>query len=464
MRKAYESVLMTTLEETVGPRAAHQHGFTPGKSIWGPIWALHTELREDSLRRRCTQVMFVDIKKAYDTVDRNLLWEKLYRRAGGSSRVIEVIRELTDDNVQILRDEATGPHRTIACERGLPQGSTLSPVLYTYFVDDLPSALGLWPGASARMYADDLAIKTSGSDGSGRELADYVSRLLAYAEAHGFEVNARKSELLGPRPVLIGEEVLQPKWRCRYLGVQFGASGGDFEYVHRKAVENAGFALRSLHERGLLLPQVDAERRLHLVKTFVLSRLDFGSALPLTDDSRRIRRGLYRRTLALAIGGASCAGDPLDMDAFVHADSPNVLASTGLMPFPARRGLFAWSMALQAERSGVPWSRCAVLVADAPFWVPRPAPSPAAVRNAALAWLRPQVAYRPLGQQSPAWYHEPRQDWVRLWLHALRQPCPQDPAWRAVLAATAALARVRRHSRPEFVARLRARLGELTAH
>jgi hypothetical protein len=462
LRKAYESVLMTTLEETVGPRCSDQHGFTRGRSIWGPIWALHTELREDSLRKRCTQVIFVDIKKAYDTVDRNLLWEKLYRRARGSPRVIDMIRELTDENVQILRDDAAGPHRTILCERGLPQGSALSPVLYTYFVDDLPSALGLRPGASARMYADDLAIKTSGNDSSGSELSSYVVRLLRYAAAHGFEVNAQKSELLGnPWTMAIGGEILRPKWRCRYLGVQFGISGGDFAYVHQKAVESAEFALRSLYERGLLLPQVDAERRLHLVKTFVLSRLDFGSGLPLTEATRRLRQVFYRRALALAVGGASCLGDVLHAYAFVHADSPNVVASTGLMPYPVRRGLFAWSMALQAERAGVSWDRCALLVADVPFGVTRPAESPVVVRRAALASMRPQVAYRPLGQQSPVWRYMPRQDWVATWLRALRQPRPQDPAWCAVLAATAALARVNRASRPEFVARLRARLDAL---
>jgi hypothetical protein len=421
---------------------------------------LHTELRGDSLRGRCTQVLFVDIKKAYDTVDRNLLWEKLYRRAGGDARVIAMIRELTDDNIQILRDVAEGPLRTIACERGLPQGSTLSPILYTYFVDDLPSALALQPGASARMYADDLAIKTSGTDDGGRELREYVTRLLEYAAAHGFEVNARKCELLGlgNRTVSIGGEILHSQRRCRYLGVQFGPSGGDFEYVHRKAVAGAEFALRSLHERGLLLPQVDAERRLHLVKTFVLSRLDFGSGLPLTHDSRRIRQGFYRRMLALAIGGATREGDLLSADAFELADSLNVLASTGLLPYQARRGVFAWSLALQAQRSGVPWARCASLVEDVPFRVPPLETALPPVRAAALAWLRPQVAYRPLGQQSPVWYHVPRHIWADEWLRALRFPRPRCPAWCAVLAATAALARVTRATRPEFFARLRARL------
>lgn len=448
LRKCFESGLVRTLERTVGPRCDSQHGFTAGRSIWGPVWALHTELQADLAAGRSPQVLLVDFKKAYDTVDRSILWTKLASRGAQGSRILDVLRELTDDNVQLLRSSPGTPLRTIPCERGLPQGSSLSPVLYTYFIDDLPASLLLEPGASCRAYADDVAIRTSGLDPSSAELQRYCDRLQAYAAWHGFEVSTSKTELLGGPAVRIYDSPIPARESSRYLGVRFTTLGCDFDSTHRGVTETAARALRTLRARGLLGPGFDAERRLHLVKAFVLARMDFASGLPVAPILTRARRDLYHQAIGLAICGTDPQGEPLRPDFAVLASALELRASTGLLPWGARRGANAWQVAHQAAWAGVPWPACLPLLCDAPFLHSAPPPPPPASFTARLTaradrsqviaeWAGRRQVYRPLGCQSRVWAASSEKWVTEGWVPLLCSPRPSDALWMAVMAASA---------------------------
>ena len=50
-------------------------------------------LRETSIQRRKVYCAFIDFKKAFDTVDHKLLYNKLYH-LGLSSKIINIIRQI----------------------------------------------------------------------------------------------------------------------------------------------------------------------------------------------------------------------------------------------------------------------------------------------------------------------------------------------------------------------------------
>jgi hypothetical protein len=466
LRKCFETAAARALESAVGPRGDHQHGFVDGRSISGPVWALHTELCTARELQRHPQVLLVDIRKAYDTVDRNILWDKLSSRSRGPRRCLALIRELTDDNIQLVRQppgvSRDSPALPVPCERGLPQGSALSPILYTYFIDDLPAALHLRAGATCRMYADDIVIRTSGLDTTPAELEGYCARLLSYAARHGFEVNTDKTELLGGLPVSLGGRHLHPRDSSRYLGFRFTVSGADFDATHRAASESASQALRTLSRHGLLTSRFTAERRLHLVKTFVISRLDFASGFPASQFALSRRVAAYHEALTYAIAGTDTDGRPRTL-VTPAPPSSEVVAATGLLPYPIRRGAAAWSAAIQAAWAGVPWTSCIPLLEAATFFdspPAQPATAPpyrwerlrlAAARRAWIfRWASQRICYRPLGRQCPLW-RDSEEPWVRTsWLDLLHHPRPRDTRWRAALAATAALARAPPRNYAEF--------------
>ena len=78
-----------------------------------------------------TLVAFLDIKAAYDSVDRQLLWAAC-KRAGISDHVIRMLGGMFDNNVsRVVVDGSAGLGSRNHV--GLMQGSSLSPFLYALF-------------------------------------------------------------------------------------------------------------------------------------------------------------------------------------------------------------------------------------------------------------------------------------------------------------------------------------------
>ena len=75
---------------------------------------------------------FIDLQKAYDTVDRTLLWQVL-TRIGVSPQMIAVIRQFHDGTRACVRPDDGVCSDWFEVEQGLRQGCVLSPLLFNIF-------------------------------------------------------------------------------------------------------------------------------------------------------------------------------------------------------------------------------------------------------------------------------------------------------------------------------------------
>ena len=83
-------------------------------------------------------VIFADLVKAYDTVDRELLW-KIMARYGCPEDLIFVLRKLyTDITVQL---KGFGKGFTIPSTVGVKQGDNLAPVLFIFFINAVAESI-----------------------------------------------------------------------------------------------------------------------------------------------------------------------------------------------------------------------------------------------------------------------------------------------------------------------------------
>ena len=78
--------------------------------------------------------MFIDLEKAYDSIDRKRLWEKLIHHYGLPKELLNGLQKIYQDISAIL-DIDTKKELLIYIVRGLKQGCPLSPLLFNLFFD-----------------------------------------------------------------------------------------------------------------------------------------------------------------------------------------------------------------------------------------------------------------------------------------------------------------------------------------
>ena len=91
------------------------------------------ELQKLAWKKRISlYVCFIDLTKAYDSVDRTLLWTVL-ARFGVTQIMITVIRQFHDGMRACVRLDDRVCSRWFAVEQGLRQGCVLAPLLFNIF-------------------------------------------------------------------------------------------------------------------------------------------------------------------------------------------------------------------------------------------------------------------------------------------------------------------------------------------
>ena len=96
---------------------------------------LTTIIETRKLHNLSTYVAFIDFKKAYDWINRELLFEKL-QSIGISSKMLQAICSLYN-NVQSCVRVNGNLTDWFEVNQGLKQGCILSPLLFNIFLNDL---------------------------------------------------------------------------------------------------------------------------------------------------------------------------------------------------------------------------------------------------------------------------------------------------------------------------------------
>lgn len=139
----------------IGPS---QHGFTPKRSTSIAVLVLSQILNTALHNNNIAVVVYLDIKKAFDTVNHAKLLSKLYNY-GFRGRIHELLTSYLSDRRQrvTIRNFISDPQTVLT---GVPQGSVLGPILFSLYINDFPSIL---EHSQALMYADDTALIFTGA-------------------------------------------------------------------------------------------------------------------------------------------------------------------------------------------------------------------------------------------------------------------------------------------------------------
>ena len=207
-----------------------QQGFRKGRCGSDNSFVLNTILMKAGAQSRKVHLAYLDLKKAYDTVNREELWKRMRKMGFGGSFLSGIQALYVDDSIVTeVNGERTQP---LYLGRGLRQGCSLSPCLFALYMVDWGKELeeaevGFKLGrivVSALFFADDVVLISRTGDG--------LKKLLSISSEHcrrmKMEISTKKSQVVSPIKDtwdLYGEDggvytLLDKVLSYKYLGIE----------------------------------------------------------------------------------------------------------------------------------------------------------------------------------------------------------------------------------------------------
>ena len=135
-----------------------QSGFRRFHSTATSLLEGSTEWFTNMDQGKLNSIVFLDLSKAFDTVNHSILLEKLTCYGFHIDTIKWFSSYLFERKQQCLVNGQLSSPKIIKC--GVPQGSILGPLLFLMYINDLPNCLKY---SKPRMFADDTYITTSGN-------------------------------------------------------------------------------------------------------------------------------------------------------------------------------------------------------------------------------------------------------------------------------------------------------------
>ena len=229
INKIFEKIMHKRLYEFLDQQGSiykHQFGFRKQHSTTHALIDLTEDIRQAIDNGLFACGIFIDLQKAFDTVDHAILLKKLdhYGIRGVAN---DWFRSYLKNRKQFVSISGCQSNITNV-DYGVPQGSVLGPLLFLIYINDLHQAIKY---AKTRHFADDtnLLIKNNSLKQLKKHLNLDLRSLCNWLKANKISLNCSKTELLIFRhpnkqinydlKIKINGKRLIPSEFVKYLGI-----------------------------------------------------------------------------------------------------------------------------------------------------------------------------------------------------------------------------------------------------
>ena len=170
-----------------------QFGFRKGHSTEQAITEIVDSFRSSVDSNQIVCGVFLDFAKAFDTVNHSILLKKLEKYGIRGSPLQWFTSYLSNRQQYVSLDHTQSSTKTVLC--GIPQGSTLGPLLFLLYINDIANSS---KKLSFRLFADDTNVFTSSK--SQHELQSIMNHELIlvknWCDTNKLSINLKKTNFL----------------------------------------------------------------------------------------------------------------------------------------------------------------------------------------------------------------------------------------------------------------------------
>ena len=186
--KILEHLISTRLKDYIHNNnilTGNQHGFRKEHSTISSVTTLLDNIYSNLNRYEDTFLIYLDLKKAFDTVSHEILINKL-GGLGLDTLTVDWFQSYLEHRQQYVKfNNCTSTVKNV--EYGVPQGSILGPILFVLYINDLAALLS---NKNVILYADDMVLYSS----NHISLQNMLDKTSEWCENNLLTINCKKSQ------------------------------------------------------------------------------------------------------------------------------------------------------------------------------------------------------------------------------------------------------------------------------